>query len=57
MCSVQAHAEQRGFEHVAHHGYEQPPLDKIRPISPTNKNRTTYLNAAEAYLQSRGLPG
>jgi hypothetical protein len=41
--------EQRGLEQVLHDTY-QPPLNKIRPISPTNKNYNTYMEAAKNYL-------
>ena len=43
------YAEQRGLEKILHDTY-QPPLDKIRPISPTNSNRQIYIDAAQKYL-------
>jgi hypothetical protein len=43
------YAEQRGLEQVLH-ARHNPPLDMIRPISPTNPNRDLYMQAAEDYL-------
>jgi hypothetical protein len=43
------YAEQRGLEKILHDTY-QPPLDKIRPISPTNPKRQIYIDAAQKYL-------
>ena len=41
--------EQRGLEQILHDIY-QPSLNKIRPISPNNKNYDTYMEAARKYL-------
>jgi len=41
--------DQRGLEQILHDTYN-PPLDKIRPISPRNPNLDTYLDAARRYL-------
>jgi hypothetical protein len=47
------YSEQRGLEQMLHDVY-QPPLNKIRPISPTNPNRQSYLDAAQSYTQGGG---
>ena len=47
------YAEQRGLEKILHDQYN-PALNKIRPISPTNKNLPTYMDAAQKYLLERG---
>lgn len=44
------YAEQRGLEQLLHETHN-PPLNKISPISPTNPNRQTYLDAAQQFLQ------
>lgn len=49
------YAEQRGLEQILHDQYS-PALNKIRPISPTNRNRQTYLDAAQRYLLEYGGP-
>ena len=41
--------EQRGLEQMLHDTYN-PPLNKIRPISPSNPNLQGYLDAANGYL-------
>ncbi|MBA4387845.1 MAG: hypothetical protein C0404_07680 [Verrucomicrobia bacterium] len=41
--------EQRGLEQVLHDTF-QPPLNKVRPISPQNPNLQEYLDAAKKYL-------
>ncbi len=43
------YAEQRGLEHVAHEMYN-PVMNLIRPISPSNPNLRTYLDAASSFL-------
>jgi RHS repeat-associated protein len=48
------YAEQRGLEQLLHETYN-PPLDYINPISPTNPNLQTYLDAAQEFLQGNGL--
>lgn len=45
--------EQRGLEHKLHETYN-PPLNKIRPISPSNPRMPEYLDSADAYLRRRG---
>ena len=40
---------QRGLEQLLHDTYN-PPLNKIRPISPTNPNLQSYLDAARRLL-------
>lgn len=42
-------SEQRGLEQMLHDKY-QPPLNKIRPISPTNPKIDEYMDAARLYL-------
>lgn len=42
----------RGLEQLLHDEH-QPPLDKIRPISPDNPNHDKYLNAARSYLKNQ----
>jgi hypothetical protein len=49
IYKTDVYAEQRGLEQLLHDTY-QPPLNKIRPISPTNPNRQTYIDAAQKYL-------
>ena len=44
------YSQQRGLEQLLHDMYN-PPLNKIRPISPTNPNRQQYLDAAQQFLQ------
>ncbi|GAB7129784.1 hypothetical protein JCM19000A_42920 [Silvimonas sp. JCM 19000] len=46
-------SEQRGLEQMLHDTYN-PPLNKIRPISPTNRNFDTYMDAARNFLQGLG---
>lgn len=41
--------EQRGLEQLLHDTY-RPPLNKIRPISPTNPNLPKYQDAAKTFL-------
>jgi RHS repeat-associated protein len=41
--------EQRGLEQILHDLYD-PPLDKIRPVSPDNPNADFYRRSAEDYL-------
>ena len=43
--------EQRGLENFLHNQYNAP-FDKVRPISPKNKNRQKYLNAAQEFLKN-----
>jgi hypothetical protein len=45
--------EQRGLEHRLHETYN-PPLNKIRPINPSNKRMPDYLDAADEYLRRQG---
>jgi hypothetical protein len=47
---VDGYAIQRGREQMLHDMYS-PPLNRIRPISPTNRNIDYYLNAARNYLK------
>ncbi len=42
--------EQRGLEQMLHDKY-QPPLNKIRPISPTNPKLPMYQDAAKTFLE------
>jgi len=42
----------RGLEQLLHDEH-QPPLDKIRPISPANPNRDKYLKAARSHLKNQ----
>ena len=42
--------EQRGLENLLYYKYNAP-LDKIRAISPKNKNRQKYLDAADQFLK------
>jgi len=46
---VDDYAVQRGREQMLHDQY-QPPLNKIRPISPRNPQRQSYLDAARRFL-------
>jgi hypothetical protein len=48
-----SYLEQRGLEQILHDRYH-PPLNKIRPISPSNKNIGTYMDAARKHLLERG---
>jgi hypothetical protein len=41
--------EQRGLEQLLHDTY-QPPLKRVRPISPTNPNLPLYQDAANTFL-------
>ena len=41
--------EQRGLEQILHDWYN-PPLDRIRPISPRNPRLPDYMDAAEEHL-------
>jgi RHS repeat-associated protein len=43
--------EQRGLEQMAHEHYN-PPLNRIKPISPTNPRRDDYMDAARQFLQN-----
>ncbi|MEN3377373.1 MAG: hypothetical protein V7604_2728, partial [Hyphomicrobiales bacterium] len=45
-----SYLEQRGLEQILHDRYD-PPLNKIRPISPSNKNIDTYMNEARKHLR------
>ena len=47
------YAQQRGLEQLAHDAYP-PALNRIRPISPTNSNLTTYMDAAGEFLTIYG---
>jgi RHS repeat-associated protein len=47
-------AEQRGLEQLLHDKFK-PPLNKVRPISPLNPRRGTYLKAADNYLNEAGV--
>ena len=49
------YAEQRGLEQILHDRYN-PALNKIRPISPSNKRLPTYMDAAQKYLLEHGEP-
>jgi hypothetical protein len=53
VARTDIYAQQRGLEQLAHDAYA-PALNRIRPISPTNPNRTTYLDAAEDFLSIYG---
>jgi RHS repeat-associated protein len=44
------YAQQRGLEQMIHDLFN-PPLNYVRPISPTNPNRPAYMDAAQQYLQ------
>ena len=48
-----SYPEQRGLEQILHDRYD-PPLNKIRPISPSNKNIDYYMGAARKYLREHG---
>ena len=48
-------AARRGLEQMLHDQFN-PPLDKINPISPTNPNRGSYLDAADDFLGGGGVP-
>ena len=37
------------------HDEFSPKLDKINPISPKNRKRSTYMNAAEQFLKGGGV--
>jgi hypothetical protein len=43
---------QRGHEQMLHDAYN-PPLDKIRPISPDNPRQDHYLKAAQQFIQKK----
>jgi RHS repeat-associated protein len=43
--------EQRGLEQLLHDTYN-PPLNKVRPISPNNPNLQKYLDAANGYFNN-----
>jgi len=43
----------RGLEEMDHNKYN-PPLNKIRPISPMNPNRQRYMDAAEEFMNGNG---
>lgn len=43
------YAEQRGLEDLAHF-LHNPPMNRIRPISPRNRNLQTYRDAAQGYI-------
>ena len=45
--------EQRGLEQLLHDTYN-PPLNKVRPISPSNPNLQKYKDAADAFLNGGG---
>ena len=45
-----AYSQQRGLEQWLHDTYN-PPLNRIRPISPINPNRGRFLDAAQQFLQ------
>jgi RHS repeat-associated protein len=46
------YAEQRGLEQLLHQTH-QPPLNKIRPISPQNPRLDDYLGAAKRFLEGQ----
>jgi hypothetical protein len=48
-----SYLEQRGLEQILHDRYD-PPLNKIRPISPSNNNIDNYMDAARKYLREHG---
>jgi len=48
------YATQRGLENYVYKLYPNAPYNYIRPISPTNKNITTYVIAATDYLNRLG---
>jgi hypothetical protein len=43
------YSEQRGLEQLLHDNY-QPPLNRIRPISPNNPKLPNYQDAAKSFL-------
>jgi hypothetical protein len=47
---IDVYNEQRGLEQMLHDKY-QPPLNKIRPISPTNPKLPMYQDAAKTFLE------
>jgi hypothetical protein len=49
---TEVYSEQRGLEQLLHDMY-QPPLNKVRPISPTNPNLQEYLDAADSHLGTK----
>jgi hypothetical protein len=50
-CALRA--EHRGLEQILHDRYD-PPLNKIRPISPSNEDIDIYMDAARKYLLEHG---
>ncbi|MCC6434837.1 MAG: hypothetical protein IT196_07400 [Acidimicrobiales bacterium] len=53
IARTDVYAQQRGLEQLLHDAYS-PALNRINPISPTNPNRGSYLNAAEEFLSRYG---
>jgi len=53
VARTDIYAQQRGLEQLIHEAYS-PPLNLIQPISPTNPNLTTYLDAADDFLSIYG---
>ncbi len=53
IARTDVYAQQRGLEQLAHGAYT-PALNRIRPISPTNSNLTTYMDAADDFLSIYG---
>jgi len=53
IARTDVYAQQRGLEQLAHDAYT-PAMNRIRPISPTNSNRATYVDAADDFLSIYG---
>ena len=53
IARTDIYAQQRGLEQLIHEAYS-PSLNLIQPISPTNPNLTTYLDAADDFLSIYG---
>jgi len=52
VVETNVYAEQRGLEQYLH-DLHNPPLDKIRPISPLNPKGPEYMRAAQKFLEKR----
>lgn len=52
LARTDDYAEQRGLEQLAHEEYN-PPLNRINGISPLNKNRDAYMDAAQRFLYNQ----
>lgn len=53
MHKTDVYEEQRGLEQLLHDTYN-PPLNKIRPINPSNPKLPIYRDAADNYLNGGG---